>query len=316
MKSWGWPFVNGWKSLQQVLWRSAGRELYKYASITTSCREWQGLGVEKKADFHSTVEVIYRCCVGKERKHTLFHTDKVQIKRGCIALAQAVSSCDYSYLYVLCCSLALILLLGPPVRAQKGFFAPCYWFLTCSGAPAEDKVKMCVFLLMFAYQVPAPRILEFNSLPGLELGAILLCFFHLIQACGDYCNAGVFVVCFFPLPTSLGCDSLTSGSWFIFTNYLAILATVLLFVSLASSTPWLWVLAFLPLTSGWAVGVLCGTVCKTEVCLGGSLRKLLQRCFGLLAVCKCCLRQEVVLIPPVIRSGFAEDNKVHQAHPK
>lgn len=123
-------------------------------------------------------------------------------------------------------------------------------------------------------------------------------------------------VFFFPLPTSMGCDSLTSGSWFIFTNYLAILATVLLFVSLASLTPWLWVLAFLPLTSGWAVGVLCGTVCKTEVCLGGSLRKLLQRCFGLLAVCKCCLRQEVVLIPPVIRSGFAEGNKVHQAHPK
>lgn len=66
LKSWGWPFVNGWKSLQQILWCSSGRELYKYASITTSCREWQGLGVEKKADFHSTVEVIYRYCVGKK----------------------------------------------------------------------------------------------------------------------------------------------------------------------------------------------------------------------------------------------------------
>lgn len=132
-----------------------------------------------------------------EKKHTLFHTDKVQIKCGCIALAQAASSCDYSYLYVLCCSLALILLLGPPVRAQKGFSAPCYWFLTCSGAPGEDKVEMCVFLLMFASQVPAPRILEFNSLPGLELGVILLCFFHFIQACGDYCNAGVLLFCFF-----------------------------------------------------------------------------------------------------------------------
>lgn len=45
-----------------------------------------------------------------KKKYTqmLFHIDKAQIKRGCIALAQSVGSCDYSSLYALCCAAPLL----------------------------------------------------------------------------------------------------------------------------------------------------------------------------------------------------------------
>lgn len=142
-------------------------------SWVAGARSWE----ESRLSFNCGGYLLMLC---GERKRTLFHTDKVQIKRGCIALA----GCQQLRLQLFVCAVLLPCFnpaAGATCKSPEGIFCPLLLVPHMSWSTSWRQGKdVCAFffffLLILAYQVPAPRILEFNSLPGLELG-VILCFF-------------------------------------------------------------------------------------------------------------------------------------------